>query len=97
MRVWVLGQEKMKYKYNIKHKEKTRTKTINFKSKNSMLKYLDKNKDKLNQLQGVALHFGPIVLPLAQTMWHVKQLTERQQQKLQEKQRLQTFVSKLEK
>lgn len=97
MRVWILGQEKMKYRYNIKHKEKTRTKTINFKSKNGMLKYLDKNKDKLNQLQGVALHFGPIVLPLAQTVWHVKQLTERQQQKLTDKKRLDDFVSRLEK
>ena len=87
----------MKYKYHIKHKEKNRTKTINFKSKDSMLKYLHKNKDRLNQLQSVALHFGQIVLPLAQTVWHIKQLTERQQQKLHEKQRLQTFVSKLEK
>ena len=60
----------MKYKYNIKHKVKGKAETINFKNKRSMLKYLDKNKHKVNQLMSPALCFGPIMLPLKQTVWY---------------------------
>ena len=35
-----------------------------------MLKYLDKNKHKVNQLVSPALNFGPIMLPLKQTVWY---------------------------
>jgi len=97
MRVWLLGGQEVKYRYNIKHKVDGKVVTINFKSKTSMIKYLDRNKDKLNKLTSPAIHFDRVVLPLKQTVWYVKQLTGRQQQKLNEKKRLETFVSKLEK
>ena len=60
----------MKYKYNIKHKVSGHAETINFKNKISMIKYLDKNKHKVNQLESPALNFGPIMLPLKQTVWY---------------------------
>tara|TARA_B100002019_G_C20787027_1_gene364885 strand:- start:66 stop:329 length:264 start_codon:yes stop_codon:yes gene_type:complete len=87
----------MKYKYNIKHKVKGKVDTINFKNKKSMLTYLDKHKDKLNKLISPVLYFNTIMLPLKQTVWYVKQLTERQQQKLNDKKKLDDFVSRLEK
>ena len=97
MRVRLLGQQKVKYRYNIKHKVDGKVVTINFKNKSSMINYLDKNKDKLNKLISPAIHFDRIVLPLKHTVWHVKQLTERQQQKLDEQKRQADFVSRLEK
>ena len=60
----------MKYKYNIKHKTNNKVECINFKNKTSMLKYLDKNKRKVNKLISPALYFGPIMLPLKQTVWY---------------------------
>lgn len=87
----------MKYKYNIKHKIKSRVETINFKNKKSMITYLDKHKDKLNKLISPVLYFNTIMLPLKQTVWYVKHLTERQQQKLNDKKKLDDFVSRLEK
>ena len=36
-----------------------------------MLKYLDKNKHKVNQLMSPALNFGQIMLPLKHTVWHI--------------------------
>ena len=68
----VFGARKMKYRYNIKHKNKNnKVETINFKNKTSMLKYLDKNKHKVNQLMSPALNFGQIMLPLKHTVWHI--------------------------
>lgn len=61
----------MKYRYNIKHKVSGKVEIINFKNKRTMLKYLDNNKHKVNQLESPALNFGPIMLPLKQTVWHV--------------------------
>ena len=86
----------MKYKYNIKYKIDNKVQTINFKNKNSMIAYLDKHKEKLNTYQSTALHFDKIMLPLKQTIWHVKQLTEIQKQKLKDKKKLDDFVSRLE-
>ena len=62
-----------------------------------MLEYLNDNTDKLNQLKSVTLNFNQVSLPLKQTVWHVRTLTERQKQKLEEKEKLKEFVSKLEK
>ena len=59
----------MKYRYNIKHKVSGKAETINFKNKISMIKYLDKYKHKVNKLVSPALNFGPIMLPLKQTVW----------------------------
>ena len=87
----------MKYRYNIKHKVDGKVVTINFKNKTSMIGYLNKNKDKLNKLDSPAIHFDKIVLPLKQTVWYVKQLTELQQQRLDEQKRQADFVSRLEK
>lgn len=85
----------MKYKYNIKHKVDGKAATINFKNKQSMLNYLDKNTDKLNQMVSPALHFNTVVLPLKQTTWYVKPLSEHKQKKLNEKQRRDDFISSL--
>ena len=60
----------MNYKYNIKHKVDGKTQIINFKTKKSMLSYLNKNVDKINKLMAPALHFNTIVLPLKQTVWY---------------------------
>jgi len=62
-----------------------------------MITYLDKHKDKLNKLISPVLYFNTIMLPLKQTVWYVKHLTERQQQKLNDKKKLDDFVSRLEK
>ena len=35
-----------------------------------MLKYLDSNTNKVNNLTNPALYFGPIMLPLKQTVWY---------------------------
>lgn len=87
----------MKYKYNIKHKVKNKVAIINFKNKESMITYLNKNKDKINKFVSPVLNFKSVMLPLKQTVWYVRQLTERQQQKLNDKKRLDDFVSRLEK
>jgi hypothetical protein len=60
----------MKYKYNIKHKEKNKTNIINFKNKDSMIKYLNKNKNKLNDMDAVVVNFSVISLPLKMTTWN---------------------------
>lgn len=87
----------MKYKYNIKHKVKGKMTTINFKNKESMISYLNKNKDKISKFVSPVVNFKSIALPLKQTVWFVRQLTERQQQKLNDKKKLDDFVSRLEK
>ena len=61
----------MNYKYKITHREDKLTKTKNFKNKSSMLKYLDSNKYKLNELYLVYVYFNTIKLPLKQTAWNV--------------------------
>lgn len=62
----------MKYKYNIKHRGDSGVETINFKNKDSMLKYLDSKSKVLNDLQAVTLYFNTIKLPLKQTVWYNK-------------------------
>ena len=59
----------MNYKYNIKHKQQGRVATINFKNKESMLKYLDTNRHKVNKLTSPVLNFATVMLPLKQTVW----------------------------
>ena len=60
----------MKYKYNIKHRVNNKAETINFKTKKSLLSYLDKNINKVNKLQAPVINFGPVMLPLKQTVWN---------------------------
>ena len=87
-----------KFKYHITYVDsKSKKCTDNFKTKDKMLKYLNDNTDKLNQLKSVTLNFNQVSLPLKQTVWHVRTLTERQKQKLEDKEKLEKFVSKLEK
>ena len=59
----------MKYKYNIKHKNKNKVETINFKNKSGLLKYLEKNRIKLNKMNAVVVNFASISLPLKMTVW----------------------------
>ena len=59
----------MKYKYNIKHKNKSKVEIINFKNKAGLIKYLDKKKKKMNELDDVVVNFACISLPLKTTVW----------------------------
>ena len=59
----------MTYKYNIKHKTDTGTTVINFKSKKSMISFLDTNTTKINKMKSPTLNFGAIALPLKNTIW----------------------------
>jgi hypothetical protein len=58
-----------KFKYNIAHRSTGKVERINFKTKDAMLSFLDKNKKKVNNLKSVALHLGEITLPLKVTPW----------------------------
>jgi hypothetical protein len=60
----------MKYKYNIKHRVNSKATTINFKTKSSLLSYLNKNTSKINKLDAPVINFGAIMLPLKQTVWY---------------------------
>ena len=60
----------MKYKYNIRHRVDNKSETINFKTKTSLLSYLNKNTGKVNKLEAPVINFGPIMLPLRQTVWY---------------------------
>ena len=60
----------MKYKYNIKHKQDGRVTVVNFKNKDSMLKYLETNRDKVNNWSSPVLNFSSVMLPLKQTVWY---------------------------
>tara|TARA_Y100001938_G_scaffold140799_1_gene209523 strand:- start:418 stop:606 length:189 start_codon:yes stop_codon:yes gene_type:complete len=62
----------MNYKYNITYKEKEKSKVTNFKTKQAMITYLNKNKKKLGNLASVIINFGPISLPLKSTVWKSK-------------------------
>ena len=54
----------------MRHMVKGKRQTVNFRNKRSFLKYLDKNVDKVNKLHAVVLNFGPVMLPLKQTVWN---------------------------
>ena len=62
----------MAYKYNISYIEGKEKKVINFRSKESMINYLDQNKCKLNLLKSVKLNFNQIKLSLSSTIWKKK-------------------------
>lgn len=63
----------MKYKYNIVFKHAGKKDLVNFKSKDKMIAYLDKNQDKLNKLDQCQVNFAAISLPLKVTTWNNKQ------------------------
>ena len=60
-----------KFQYNITHRDTGKKERINFKSKGTMLTYLDKNRDKLNNMKGVVVNFATIALPLKVTSWNL--------------------------
>ena len=62
----------MKYKYNIGFQEQGKKTSINFNSKDGMIKYLNKNINKINKLTRPVLNFGAIALPLKTTVWNKK-------------------------
>ena len=87
-----------KFKYNITYVNSKNSKCVdNFKSKDKMLEYLNGNINKLNQLKSVTLNFNQVSLPLKQTVWYTRALTDKQKQKLEEKKKLKDFVNQLEK
>lgn len=61
----------MKYKYNIKYKQSNGdVQYKNFKNKQSMILYLSKNTQQVNNLSSPVLNFGSVMLPLKQTVWY---------------------------
>tara|TARA_R110002167_G_scaffold65261_3_gene184394 strand:+ start:368 stop:553 length:186 start_codon:yes stop_codon:yes gene_type:complete len=60
----------MNYKYNIHHKEINKKQLINFKTKKSMITYLNKNIIKVNKMTNPVINFGAISLPLKVTVWN---------------------------
>jgi len=61
----------MKYKYNIAHSKNKSKNVINFKSKDKLIAYLNKNKAKVNNLDDVYINFNQVKLPLKATVWSV--------------------------
>lgn len=62
----------MKYKYNISYIESGKKTQINFKTKSGLLKYLNNNIDKVNNLTRPVINFNTISLPLKTTVWNKK-------------------------
>ena len=61
---------KMKYKYNIQYKLNNKRAKMNFNSKKSMIRYLDKHNSKVNELVQPVINFGVISLPLKSSVWN---------------------------
>ena len=61
----------MKYKYNIKYKQSSGDIQVkNFKNRQSMIMFLDRNTQQVNKMNSPVLYFGSITLPLKQTVWY---------------------------
>ena len=61
---------KMKYKYNIQYKLDNKRVKMNFNSKKSMIRYLDKHNSAVNELVQPVINFGVISLPLKSSVWN---------------------------
>ena len=61
-----------KFKYNIVYVEDNKKHCINFKNKQKMIVYLEKNQPKLNKFNSVSINFSSVSLPLASTIWNCK-------------------------
>ena len=59
-------------KYYISHVKNGNQKFIVLTSKFKMLDYLNSNKDQLNKLEKVHLHFNQIKISLSQSSWRIK-------------------------
>ncbi len=66
----------MKYKYNIAHSKNKSKNVINFKSKDKLIAYLNKNKAKVNNLDDVYINFNQVKLPLKATVWSVQKMID---------------------
>lgn len=62
----------MKYKYNISYVENDKKQQINFKNKHGLIKYLNNNIDKVNNLMRPVINFNTVSLPLKTTVWNKK-------------------------
>lgn len=62
----------MKYKYNITYIDNNKKEKINFKTKQSLIKYLNTNMDQINTLTRPMINFNTISLPLKVTVWNKK-------------------------
>lgn len=59
----------MKYKYNIVYTLNNTKKTMNFKNKESMIKFLNVNRYKMTTWSRVHINFNQVSLPLKHTVW----------------------------
>jgi len=61
-----------KFKNSITYKDTNGdNKRVNFKTREKLLQHLNKN-TKLHELNNVRIHFGPISLPIKDTVWNGK-------------------------
>ncbi len=60
----------MNYKYNVTFKCDGKSEKINFKGESKLIRYLDKNKHKLNKMDRVVINFASVSLPLKMTVWN---------------------------
>jgi len=58
------------FKNNITYKDtEGKTKRVNFKSRSKMIEHLEKNTQKLISMNNVRVNFGPVSLPIKDTVW----------------------------
>lgn len=103
----------MNYKYNITHKLDGKKTVINFKNQKSLIKHLNTNQDKINDLVNVYINFSAVSLPLKATVWYnqpqtvkktavktvkkTRKKSARSKEKEAETRRMKKFIKRLEK